>query len=93
MGENIKNCVSDESLVSRVYKELITQKQKDKQPNLRYTNHLKCISSGKNTQMANNHMKRCSELLVIREKQIKITIKYLFRPTRLAIIFLKENTC
>ena len=37
--------------------------------------------------MANKHMKRCSELLVIREKQIKITVKYFFRPTRLAIIF------
>ena len=37
-------------------------------------------------QMANNHMKRCSTLLFIREMQIKTTVRYYFIPTRRAII-------
>ena len=43
--------------------------------------------------MVNKHMKRCLASLVIREIQIKTTMKYLFRPTRTAIIFKKENKC
>ena len=42
--------------------------------------------------MANKHMKRCSTLYIIREVQIKTTMRYRYTPIRKAKIRNTDNT-